>query len=202
MKLLYVHGYNGDPNGESYQNLKAACGDNHEILTIDYNPEFPKQAITDLFEFVKENNVDCVIGASLGGFLAMNLYGISRIVVNPCWDPANELPQLGYTGDTSVYKELLDNITNNTEEGDLCIGVFAVDDEVFGRKYVDEFKKHFKLQYDIDGGHDITETVAKDIIKYIIPKQEESVKDFEKKFKNVEEAAIEEVIIEEVVVEN
>ena len=91
MKLLYIHGYNGDPCGESFKNLKTACADNHELFTIDYTPDCPKNAIAEIASFVRENKIDVVIGASLGGFLAMNLYGVSRIVVNPCWNPAKEI---------------------------------------------------------------------------------------------------------------
>lgn len=190
MKLLYVHGYNGDPYGSSYQNLKNACGDDHELYTFDYNPEFPKHAIKELFQFVKDNKIDCVIGASLGGFLTMNLYGVSRIVINPCWDPANELYKLGYTGDNWVYEELLDGMTEtlDIEERNLCTGVFANTDELLGRKYVDTFKKYFKFQYDIDGGHRISEQMAKEIIKYVLPLHECCAKDFVKKLKDQDNA--------------
>lgn len=190
MKLLYVHGYNGDPYGSSYQNLKNACGSKHELYTFDYNPEFPKHAIKELFQFVKENKIDCVIGASLGGFLTMNLYGVSRIVVNPCWDPANELYKLGYTGDNGVYEELLDGMTETLdfEEKNLCTGVFADNDKLLGIKYIDTFRKYFGDPYLIVGEHKITENMAYDIIKYILPKHEEAAKDFVKKLKDQDNA--------------
>ena len=190
MKLLYVHGYNGDPYGSSYQNLKNACGDKHELYTFDYNPEFPKHAIKELFQFVKENKIDCVIGASLGGFLTMNLYGVSRIVVNPCWDPANELYKLGYKGDNSVYEELLDGMTETLdfEERNLCTGVFSDHDELLEFKYLDVFRKYFGNPYLIVGEHRITEGMAKDIIDFVLPKHEEAAKDFVKKLKDQDNA--------------
>lgn len=190
MRLLYVHGYNGDPYGSSYQNLKNACGDKHELYTFDYNPEFPKHAIKELFQFIKENKIDCVIGASLGGFLTMNLYGVSRIVVNPCWDPSNELYKLGYRGDNSVYEELLDGMTETLdfEEKNLCTGVFSTDDELLGRKYIDTFRKYFSNAYLIVGEHRINETMAHDIIKYVLPKHNKAAKDFVKKLKDQDNA--------------
>jgi predicted esterase YcpF (UPF0227 family) len=190
MKLLYVHGYNGDPYGSSYQNLKNACGDDHELYTFDYNPEFPKHAIKELFQFVKENKIDCVIGASLGGFLTMNLYGVSRIVVNPCWDPANELYKLGYRGDNSVYEELLDGMTETLdfEERNLCSGVFSTDDELLGDKYVSTFEKYFKNTSFIKGGHKISEAMANYIIKVILHLHEKEAKDFVKKLKDTDNA--------------
>ena len=190
MKLLYVHGYNGDPYGSSYQNLKNACGDKHELYTFDYNPEFPKHAIKELFQFVKENKIDCVIGASLGGFLTMNLYGVSRIVVNPCWDPANELYKLGYRGDNGVYEELLDGMTETLdfEERNLCTGVFATDDELLGDKYVSTFEKYFKNTSIIKGGHKISEAMANYTIKVVLPLHEKEAKDFVKKLKDQDNA--------------
>lgn len=190
MRLLYVHGYIGDPYGRSYQNLKEACGDDHKLFTIDYNPEHPKHAIKDIFQFVKENKIDCVIGASLGGFLTMNLYGVSRIVVNPCWDPANELYKLGYRGDNSVYEELLDGMTETLdfEERNLCTGVFADNDELLGRKYIDTFRKYFGSPWLVVGEHRITESMAYDIINYVLPEHEESAKDFVKKLKDQDNA--------------
>ena len=190
MKLLYVHGYNGDPYGLSYQNLKNACGDNHELYTFDYNPEFPKHAIKELFQFVKENKIDCVIGASLGGFLTMNLYGVSRIVVNPCWDPANELYKIGYRGDNLVYEELLDGMTETLdfEERNLCTGVFSTEDELLGDKYVNIFQRYFKNTSIIGGGHRISEAMANYIINVVLPMHEKEAKDFVKKIKETDNA--------------
>lgn len=74
MKLLYVHGYNGDPYGNSYNNLKNTCGEKYELHTIDYNPTQPKEAVNMIHEYVSEHKIDVVIGASLGGFLTMNVF--------------------------------------------------------------------------------------------------------------------------------
>lgn len=75
MKLLYVHGYNGDPYGNSYNNLKNACGEKYELHTIDYDPTRPKEAVSMIRKYVSEHKIDVVIGASLGGFLTMNVFG-------------------------------------------------------------------------------------------------------------------------------
>ena len=78
MKLLYVHGYNGDPYGNSYNNLKKACGEKYELHTIDYDPTRPREAVSMIHEYVSEHKIDVVIGASLGGFLTMNVFGVPR----------------------------------------------------------------------------------------------------------------------------
>ena len=101
MNILYIHGYNGSPFGSSYHHLKLyAAG--HNLHSIDYNPEQPELAIQSIKQYVADNQIDLIIGASLGGFLAMHIFGVPHIVVNPCWNPAIELPIVGYTGDTAV----------------------------------------------------------------------------------------------------
>ena len=109
MNILYIHGYNGSPFGSSYHHLKLyAAG--HNLHSIDYNPEQPELAIQSIKQYVADNQIDLIVGASLGGFLAMHIFGIPRIVVNPCWNPAVELPIVGYTGDTAVYERLLSHL--------------------------------------------------------------------------------------------
>ena len=139
VKLLYVHGYNGDPYGNSYNNLKNSCADNYELHTIDYDLTQPKEAVNMIHEYVSEHKIDVVIGASLGGFLTMNVFGVSRIVVNPCWDPAVELPKIGYTESVDEYAVMLEDLKENLdfEECFLCSGVFASDDEMLGNKYME-----------------------------------------------------------------
>lgn len=182
MKILYVHGYNGDPYGDSFQYLKSeSIIHGHEMYTIDYDPNNPMGAIFDIFNYIKENKIDLVIGASLGGFLTMNLFGIPRIVVNPCWDPAYELPLVGYTGPTNIYTKLLDTLKENLdfEESNLCFGIFDEEDELLGTKYVNEFDKYFQIHYMINaGGHKIYKDTAKILFEVVIPDHIINVNEF------------------------
>ena len=69
MNILYIHGYNGSPFGSSYHHLKLyAAG--HNLHSIDYNPEQPELAIQSIKQYVADNQINLIIGASLGGFLA------------------------------------------------------------------------------------------------------------------------------------
>lgn len=190
MKLLYVHGYNGDPYGNSYKYLKDACKEKHELFTIDYNPELPIESIKEIRKFIKDNKIDTVIGTSLGGFLTMNLYGVSRIVVNPCWDPAKELPKIGYTGDREVYIKLLADLTASLdiEEKNLCSGVFATEDELLGTKYLKVFEEYFTNTSIIKGGHKISREMANYIIKTILPMHESATNEFVTKLKGIDNA--------------
>lgn len=141
----------------------------HNLHSIDYNPEQPELAIQSIKQYVADNQIDLIIGASLGGFLAMHIIGITRIVVNPCWNPAVELPIVGYTGDTAVYERLLSHLLENIneEESRLCTGCFAVNDELLGTRYKSEFEKYFQHTFDISDGHKITDPSAQEIMMYI-----------------------------------
>ena len=168
MNILYIHGYNGNMHGNSYIHL-AQHSSWHNLHSIDYDPEQPEQAIQSIKQYVADNQIDLIIGASLGGFLAMHIFGVPRIVVNPCWNPAVELPIVGYTGDTAVYERLLSHLLANIneEESRLCTGCFAASDELLGTRYKSEFEKYFCHTFDISDGHRITDTSAKEIMMYI-----------------------------------
>lgn len=192
MKLLYVHGYNGDPYGSSYNHLKKAAGESHELLSVDYNVEDPREAIAIIRKAVMEQGIDCVIGASLGGFLTMHIFGVSRMIINPCWDPANELPHVGYTGDTAVYSTLLEQFKENTdfEEKHLCSVCIAPHDELLGERYRDILENHFRNVYVISGGHRICEDSAEEIINNFLPIHEENVRTFVKQLKGMDNLPI------------
>ena len=168
-RVLYVHGYNGDPYGSSYQFIKDACGDNYDLFTIDYDPTKPLEAINTIKKYVYENQINYIIGASLGGFLTLQIPFIPRIVVNPCWDPAVELPLVGYTGPTEEYKQILRDFEVNFDERDKdwCAGCFAEADELLSTCYKEVFLKSYVHAYSISGGHKINAQSAVEVLDVI-----------------------------------
>ena len=175
MNVLYIHGYNGSPYGTSYTLFDSLIDKTSATLhTIDYDPAQPLEAIKSIKRYVRDNNIDLIIGSSLGGFLTMHLFGYSRIVINPCWDPATELPCLGYTGSIEEYKRLLNTLIENldSEERHLCSGCFAPDDELLGGKYLDTFQQYFHRTYTIPGGHRVSAEAVTEIIEEVIPDHE------------------------------
>ena len=182
MNILYVHGYNGDPYGSSFQSLKEAIGEEYELFSVDYDANDPVGAVECIEKAIEEYEIDLVIGASLGGFLTMQLASVSRIVVNPCWNPVVELPKIGYEGPIDEYERLLNELKErkSTYEKALCSGCFAVGDELLGTRYMAEFAEHFDGVYSISGGHKIVAVSAHEIIHNILPKHVERVNDIKK----------------------
>ena len=189
-KILYIHGYNGSPYGSSYQHLKAACGGVYELHSIDYDPTQPRTAIEAIRDYITAHQINIVIGASLGGFLTIYLSGVSRMVVNPCWNPALELPKVGYTGPTEEYEEILANFPmfHDYEECHLCSGCFADDDKLLGTQYKPIFSRYFANVYPISDGHRITAKSADEIINQYLPHHVAEVADFCTKLRAMDNA--------------
>ena len=182
MNILYVHGYNGDPYGSLFQSLKEAIGEDHDLFSVDYDANNPVGAIECIKNAIDKYEIDLVIGASLGGFLTMQLVGVSRIVVNPCWNPVVELPKIGYDGSLDGYERLLNELNEHKSayEKTLCSGCFASGDELLGTRYMAEFAEHFDGVYSISGGHKIEAESAHEIIHDILPKHVEKVANMKK----------------------
>ena len=183
-KVLYIHGYNGSPMGGSYMLFNEMLDkQSYELHTIDYDYTDPEGVIKSVKEYIREHKIDIVIGSSLGGFITLFLYGVMRIVINPCWNPAVELPLVGYTGPTEVYENLLRCLIDSTdeEEAELCCGCFAPADELLGEKYRATFSRYYRRVYDIPGGHRVSREAVEKIINEVIPEHDAESDDYVRK---------------------
>lgn len=178
IKILYIHGYHGQPNGGSFQKLSKYAekadfgGEKVEMHSIDYDENDPLGSIRNIQLYYYENCIDLIIGSSLGGFLAASCYWARRIAVNPCWLPSEELPKIGYEGPLKGYESCESHMGHFCGRGDesLCIGCFSPEDEIFGLKYKEAFSEKFPQTYEIPGGHHLSEEAAEVIMTQIAPK--------------------------------
>lgn len=114
MKILNIHGYHGSAENSAFYALKSiGC----EIISpaLDYDSETPEKISETLYKVITENKPDVIVGTSFGGFFAALLSvrsGISVMLVNPCLQPADILPALGYKQDISNFAPLSAMITN------------------------------------------------------------------------------------------
>ena len=177
IRILYVHGYKGDPYGGSFQKISKYAaeadfgGEKVQMHTFDYDPRDPRKAVRDLRLYYYEHDIDLMIGSSLGGFLVASCRGARRIAVNPCWSPSVELPKVGYVDSVEDYLTLENwlGMYSDCGDHDLCIGCFARNDELLGRKYRPKFRRFFPETYDVAGGHHLSEAAAKKIMTEIAP---------------------------------
>lgn len=177
IKILYVHGYQGDPYGESFQKVSKYAaeadfgGEKVQMHTFDYDPRNPLKVVRELRLYYYEHDIDLMIGSSLGGFFVTCCRGARRIAVNPCWLPSVELPKIGFEGTVEEYESLEKRLGMYADRGDrdLCVGCFARKDELLGRRYRSKFKKFFPETHEVAGGHHLSEAAAKQILTEIAP---------------------------------
>ena len=165
-KLLYIHGYNGSPEGSSCRLFrKNMPQDKWHVIGMDYTQEDCAIALQQIRETIDREGIDLVVGSSLGGFLALLTTGIQRIVINPCYSPSVELPKLGpHNGLPAPSKEMIATYaafepqlkTFSLEEKRLIKGYFAEKDELLGDTYQNTYIEEIGSFYEIPGGHHVS----------------------------------------------
>lgn len=170
-KLLYIHGYNGSPEGSSCRLFrKYMPQDKWQVIGMDYNQDDCDVALQQIRQTIESEGIDLVVGSSLGGFLTLLTTGIERIVINPCYSPSVELPKLGpKNGLPAPSKEMVATYaafehqlkTFSDEERSLIIAYFAENDELLGDRYQDVFIEDVNGFSEIPGGHHVCEEAVK-----------------------------------------
>lgn len=163
-KVLYIYGYGGSSLSATRWKLREFLPmDLYDVLCVDYPQENCGSAIKSLTETIESENVDIIVGSSLGAFITMCLdIDKPKIIVNPCLYPSQELPVLHarprkmaptakMVSSYEPYEStIFQNITNNS----FCF--MAEEDELFGSKYRPEMESHYPVTT-IPGGHRISE---------------------------------------------
>lgn len=90
VRILYVHGYKGTPNGTTYQNLESYIKNDPRLELYSFGWSFkndtPYGVFIKLSQYVRENNIDLVIGNSMGGYFSAGLTSVPKILINPLLD--------------------------------------------------------------------------------------------------------------------
>ena len=86
----------------------ALCGITKNIISpeIDYDIDQPKVILSRLLDICAAEKIDMIVGTSLGGFFASVIAArlhIPLLLVNPCLQPQQIIPTLGYEGDVSWF---------------------------------------------------------------------------------------------------
>lgn len=86
--ILYLHGFASCGNSTKTQLLKKYFGEEN-VLAPDLPPS-PHEAVSLARRVIIENDIDLIIGSSLGGFYATYLCettGIKAVLINPSTQP-------------------------------------------------------------------------------------------------------------------
>lgn len=182
MTILYLHGMASSHACPIAQNIQKAIPQARMIVP-DLNIE-PNTALRQIKRILKDEEVDLIIGHSLGGFMAQKIRGYQKILINPSLgmsymemfigDNRYKQPRLDGCDTWHVtrqicerYKDLeateFDNLTANEKE--ITKGFFGRCD-FFTYLSSIRFKRHYKHRVLMPGGHYPSEDT---ILKYIIP---------------------------------
>jgi predicted esterase YcpF (UPF0227 family) len=160
--VLYIHGIGSTGGGSTVTMFKKAFP-NVNIYSPEI-PTMPKEAFEFIHKFVKNNNIDFVIGTSLGGFYAMMISGIPKLLVNPAMYANKDIVNaIGYgvheylrlreSGETTyniddTYTEELTFLANryySEWKDDEYVyetrAIFGTEDELLD--HIEDFKKEF-----------------------------------------------------------
>ena len=180
MIILYIHGLSSSGQSGTVELLRKFFSDAC-ILAPDL-PIDPVEALLLLKSICEENHPDLIIGTSMGGMLAQQLFGYRKILVNPAFRIAEILKlnkgenkffnrridgvQTFMVDDDVIekYEELalhrFGNITE--EENHLTLGMFGSEDEIINDS--DLFLKHYSNISWFQGGHRLNDKILKNFV--------------------------------------
>lgn len=174
--VLYIHGFNGNPKGGTYDGLVKFFEDKSDYQVISFPfPELHTNVVNtqkQIEKLVDEYDVKFLIGASLGGFYTLCCKRpVRKIVINPCMLPSVEIPLLKdrvtgtpiQIGETvlSQWKELEKYELNDEYKN--ATGIFGKQDDTFHYDENCNFSPFFQKLFTnevvlIDGVHSLEES--------------------------------------------
>ena len=105
--ILYIQGFGSDANSLTSQTIRKELSTDFQVITHSFSNDYGKfQAmignIEQAKELLKSKNIDLVIASSMGGLVGMGCTGITKILINPCMKPSEQL-RLRIVPDISDY---------------------------------------------------------------------------------------------------
>lgn len=181
MKIVYFHGFASSGATGTVEILRNLLPE-VEIVAPDI-PVDPKEALPYLQDFCKTENPDLIIGTSMGGMYAQQMFGFKKICVNPAFNMSRMSNALK-TGEHKflngrkdsqktfkITKEIIQNF-NMMERAqfkgitpfdkDNTYGLFGIHDETVNT--YDLFKKYYKNATRFEGEHRLNEKVLKSVV--------------------------------------
>jgi hypothetical protein len=165
MQILYIHGYNGSPNGQKVEMIKLAYP-KAKVIALQHD-SIPAHVFGLLDPIASNLDIleDVIIGNSLGGFWANFFslrYQLPSLLINPVVSPVTTLHRLGcdFARDYATYEQLikLDKISPRSV-------LLAEDDEVIPYHQAFEyFKGLCAVQILKSGGNAMNDNASLDAI--------------------------------------
>lgn len=157
---LYIHGFGSDKNSNTGQKVREILKNKYNVMIETWDLTNPQETAKKINKYVADKDIRIVVASSLGAFYALSISdSVARMVINPCMDPAIELPKI-----TQISQEIKDefNLLKETQRYYLdwemravTFGIFGNNDELLD--YQDDFKRVYGNMTVLPGGHRLPE---------------------------------------------
>jgi predicted esterase YcpF (UPF0227 family) len=142
--ILNLHGYRGSSENTMYQILHDLFPERKIISPpLDYDAKTPFE-IRALIAEQMNSEIDLIVGTSMGGFFALDLWAknktVPTILFNSVLKPWKLLPLLGYKVAPELYdeaKEIYRDFIANAGDKDKLYAIYGKHDEVLNIKQAD-----------------------------------------------------------------
>ena len=193
MNILYVHGIGSNRNGNTVNWMREYLV-GHTIYSFDI-PADPDAAISFIKNKCDELDINLIVGTSLGGFYAMQIYGVQKILINPAikaYETVANVIGIGtheylgdredgiqqYTIDDVFVEKLKTQAIRHFENIDEEVtaetyGIFGTQDEVcdFRQEFINLYRD--KQFWEADFGHRMTEDIFTTVFMNVFRQAEE-----------------------------
>lgn len=173
-KILFINGFSSQGKKEIYNSIQN-CLPEYKILYIELDEKSPINNFNSLKDLIKKENIDIIIGFSMGGFYAELLDNVSRkIFINPAfrfYEISKKYPEKFDLGEKAMseLKYLSNNYrfkTSYRTKSVMIIGKF--DYKILQLGVIKDYNNNYKdgRVFYYDGKH----VIDKDSIYKLIPK--------------------------------
>ena len=107
-KILYVHGFCSSGQSGTASRIRQVFP-SATVVAPDL-PIHPQEALDLLHKTCETEQPDLIIGTSMGGMYAEQLYGYDRILVNPAFQIADTMQEHGMTGKQQFFSPRRDGV--------------------------------------------------------------------------------------------
>lgn len=192
-KIMYIHGFGSSAQSGTVTRIRETFP-NAEVIAYDM-PLHPAEAISLLHDICECEKPDLIIGTSMGGMYAEQLYGFDRICVNPAFGMHDTMKEHGMTGKQQwqnpradgeteflvtkalekEYREICElNFQHAADDNDHVYGLFGDNDPVVHT--FDLFCQHYTHAAHFHGEHRMDDSSffhgVVPVIRWISDKQE------------------------------
>lgn len=164
--VLYIYGWGSNAESPSGKHLQEHLPSDYVVHTFTYDQTDGEKALQQIRAYVQQHHIDLIVGSSLGGFLALLVRNVPRVLVNPCLSPSAELPLIGVDpAIAQTYLPLEPLVANHDlEDNTLVFALFADEDELLGRRYVPLYDRYYGHRRDFHGAHRLNSQIVRDTV--------------------------------------